>query len=439
MKPQDSTNIGNNADNSSLLSPIFNLFGIIGASIPAHLIITPAINVGGKRVKENADYISALKESVARPVGIQLQDTARIMQRRVFASMLPAVVSKQIAQQCDWPLSALMPLNAVFETVIGSKLEPKEKFSSVNSAKYPLIYPLQPGQLISSPANILQVTREEFFALTPNNPTTKNYGEKEWQDLSQRQIIFKQNYPERAAALFCRNLSFCGASVVAGPLATKFVMQNRDQIEKAGIDIKHADYAATLLCRMFFAWTTTPFDSLATKLSAGDLTAKEVMLETMQNIKARNVSSFFAGAAARTILATTTSTTVAFGSKGGKYIESFIDNLAETIEQHPFYKMLSFQDNAMSKNTLAQASKHSEKLVEEITQGVTKVVPGSKIIESVTNLSNSAEIKKAVENSEQSIAKFGHQIALDKPAASVQEAEQSTLKKQNSQNLRVSK
>ncbi len=349
----------------SIATPFFNLLGIIGASIPAHIIITPAINVGGKKVKEGVPYSSALSESLSRPAGIQLQDTLNIMKRRIYASMLPATISKYVSQEMEWPVAAMLPFNAFFETAIGSKLEPKEKFSSVNSSRYPLIYPPKSGQLVSNPADILNIDRKTFFELLPNNPKTKNYGEADWQDLANRQQIFSQNYAYRSIALLCRNLSFCAASVGAGPIASNFVNQNKDLIEKIGLNTQQADLAATIACRMFFAFLTTPFDSLTTKLSAGDMNAKEVFAETIKNIKSRNISSFFAGAVARTILATTTSTTVAIGPTLGKHIKNLAENLAETIENNSFYQLLT-SPHTTSESTLIKASKEAETFTKSI-------------------------------------------------------------------------
>ncbi len=417
----------------SIATPFFNLLGIIGASVPAHIIITPAINVGGKKVKEGASYISALSESLNRPAGIQLQDTLNIMKRRIYASMLPATVSKYVSQEMEWPITALLPFNAFFETVIGSKLEPKEKFSSVNSSHYPLVYPQKSGQLVANPADILNIDRKTFFELLPNNPKTKNYGEADWQDLEKRQKIFSQNYAYRSIALLCRNLSFCAASVGAGPIASNFVNQNKDLIKKIGLTNQQADLATTMACRMLFAFLTTPFDSLTTKLSAGDMNAKEVFAETIKNIKSRNISSLFAGAIARTILATTTSTTVAIGPTLGDHIKNLSENLAETIENNSFYQLVT-NPHKLSKSTLIQASKETETFIESIGK-LSKPISADQLSKISEKYEDKDIDQKALGNTQNDLIKFAQNLIEEKKVPSTNTTKPVSDKLNNSKGI----
>ncbi len=337
--------------------PLVTLLGTIAVSMVAQPIITTAINVGAKKVSNDTPYPQGIKESITSPALAQLQQSWRIMKRRFSASMLPAVVSQEVAREYALPTTSRLAINSLIETVVGSLMEPREKFNAANSRLFPMAVDLS------------KIKREEFLKSAITYEPTRHFGESEWQNLENRQKIFNSNFPMRTLMLLCRNTAFCAASVGAAPLGKKFAHENAELFEKLGLDSKQAELASTMIFRAGFACLTTPFDSLVTKLSSGELTARQIMKDSLKHLRHGNFPILFVGAVARTILSTTTSTTVATGADAGKTLETIYENFSNSFAKNPLQKILTSNQNPR-RDLAHQVDEYFVQLSENLGSGI---------------------------------------------------------------------
>lgn len=366
--------------------PLVALLGTIATSIVAQPIITTAINVGTKKVSNDTPYPQGIKESITSPLASQVQQSARIMKRRIAASMLPAVFSQEVAKEYGLTTTSRLAINSLIETVLGSLMEPREKFNAANSRMFPMAVDLS------------KITREGFFKSVKSHESTQSFGEKEWKELEGRQKVFNSNFPMRSLMLLCRNTAFCAASVGAGPLGKEFAHKNAELFEKIGLSPEKSELVSTMIFRAGFACLTTPFDSLATKLSSGELTAGQVMKDGLKHLRHGRLSVLFVGATARTILSTTTSTTVATGPSVGRELETIYESFTRSFSENPLQKILT-TDQQFSPDLVMKCDEYFRELSDRLGSGidvVDDVVETLKIIEMMPNENGTSIVSSAL-------------------------------------------
>lgn len=317
--------------------PFLGIIGTVSLSIAAQPVITTAINSGAKKVTSDTPYPQGIKESLSSPFQAQLQQSYRIMKRRLLTSIIPAAISleasKKISQEFPeserWSTQLRLGINVVIETCGGALMEPREKFNAANSKEFPIA------------ADLSRINRETFFTLAKKAPETSHFGEEHWRKLENHQKIFNENFRMRLVMLAFRNTAFCSASVGAGPLGKEFANANAELFKEIGLDQKQSELTSTMMFRSGFACLTVPFDSTVTKLSSGELSANQIIRDIYKQIKRGRLGVLFVGAAARTVLSTTTSTTVANGPDVGKAIEKIFNNFITSFSENPIYKLLT--------------------------------------------------------------------------------------------------
>lgn len=284
--------------------------GTVATSVVAQPFVTLAAKMAASKATSELPYAKIFKNIQGMPWGCYAEDSKLILQRRVFASLMPSNLTGYLAKAHHMSDMESVAINTTIETTISSLLELPEKFNLANRSKFPLLGSNKIGLDLS------KVDREAFAKSAQNISAT-------FEELSQRQQISQQNAKFSVMFLALRNAAFSSAIFMAKPIAQDFVNKYGDQFEDS-IDRDTQKSVVKHVTRLGFALGTTPFDSMTTRLCSGQVPAKEIFKQVMKNPRI-----LFAGATARTALCFLTSSTVGYGFDLGTNFQDCVENYFE--------------------------------------------------------------------------------------------------------------
>lgn len=340
-----------------------NLTCMLATSLSLQPFITVGIIAQTKKVKAMDDdvsrsYTNIYKRDVSSlSVGEFYKDSAKILQRRTVSSLFPTAISSYIADKSGLGAIGMTMLSTSFETILATVIpESAEKFKSANRKDFPLVDKNNNPVDIQNP-----LSKEKFFRLCANSKNTLHFGEKEYNDLVNKQKNYKANLHAQVRFLAARNGIFSSAIFLAKELAKTFVDINKDKIQESGIDLDTATNVLTYAIRAKLAFLTTPLERAFTQLSIGDKPAKEILSSFVKDFSRGN-PNLFVGAAARTILCVMTASTIAEGLWVSNQIEKHARKLGtkHSNEHSTGEDLLIFCNNLLNLQGRQQQTKQND-------------------------------------------------------------------------------
>lgn len=287
-----------------------------------HVPMIAASNVSREAVQNGTPAKTTLSSMLKWPVADWAKASQEIISRRIYANLLPALLTNSFAKDSGLNPVSITALNSFYETFISIAVvsESNARWETALRDAFPLY------EKNGVKAKLIDIkTEKDFFDLAKNHNATKDFGRESWLKFEQSRNIQLGNLKAQAFTIFTRNTLTVTAAIHAKTLAAEIADHFKDDIENMGMSGTIATEVLTYAVRAGLAFSTAPIDRILTRLSSGEETLSQVKDHLLHDVKTGEIKSLFRGALPRTVFCTITASSVGEALRLSNFFQNMSD------------------------------------------------------------------------------------------------------------------
>ena len=340
---KDKTPISDKPDKKAKL--ISDSTALMTSLLLLHVPMIAASNVSRNAVQNGIPAKKTLASMLQWPMADWSKASKEIISRRIYANLLPALLTGTFAKDSGLSPLSITALNSFYETVISIAVV------SESNARFEIAlrddFPLYNSKGVK--AKLVDIkTEKQFFELAKNHESTKDFSQKDWIKFDKSRDIQLGNLKAQAVTIFGRNSVTVASALYARTMATNIAAYFEENLDALGVSQNAAIEVLTYGVRASLSFATAPIDRVLTMLSSGSETASQVTSHLIHDVKTGEIQKLFRGALARTVFCTITASSIGEAMRASRIFQSMTDedwkeamdhikmpNLSKAIEAMP--------------------------------------------------------------------------------------------------------